>query len=309
MKPNSASPGATETFDVHRYLSVRKQLVDTHLDWVLPPPDRRPGILHEAMRYSVFAGGKRIRPILAIATVEALGCEPEVVLDFACALEMIHTYSLVHDDLPAMDNDDYRRGHLTCHKKFGEAIAILAGNGLMTLAFELLSRSANAKVAPSVQVEVINRLCRAIGPEDGVIAGQVVDVITEGKPFTADELDYIHASKTGALIEASISCPALLCGASPATLAALRTFGLKIGLAFQIVDDILDIVGDPAELGKTSGKDKAEQKATYPALYGLDASRAAAHRLVDVAVTAIQCLGEKGLPLVELAHFISVRRF
>ncbi len=305
-------------FSLDRYLEPRRALIESRLDGWLPPAHHPPSIIHEAMRYSVFAGGKRIRPLLAIAAAEAVTgtsiLETPVVaggkatLQFACALEMIHTYSLIHDDLPAMDNDDYRRGRLTCHKVYGEGIAILAGNALMTHAFELLA-SGRDEVPPSARLEVIERLCRAIGTEGGVIAGQVADLCTQGKPFTAADLNYIHASKTGALIEASVTCAGMLAGASPDQLADLSLFGRKTGLAFQIVDDVLDVVATSAELGKTSGKDSAGGKATYPALYGVERSREAAAKLVAEAVERLQPWGESARPLTELARFISVRRF
>lgn len=305
-------------FSLDRYLEPRRALIDSWLDRWLPPADHPPAVIHQAMRYSVFAGGKRIRPLLAIAATEAvlgrsvLEVPPppcrETALRFACALEMIHTYSLIHDDLPAMDNDDYRRGRLTCHKVYGEGIAILAGNGLMTHAFQLLA-SGEDEVPASIRLEVIERLCRAIGTDGGVIAGQVADLCTQGKPFTAPELEYIHASKTGALIEASLTCAAVLAGASPDQLADLSHFGRKTGLAFQIVDDVLDVVGTSAELGKTSGKDSSGGKATYPALYGVERSREAAAALVAEAVERLHKWGQSARALTELARFISVRRF
>jgi len=288
------------------YLRSQKEQVDTRLNKFLPTETTYPEILHQAMRYSVFAGGKRIRPVLAIATGEALEGDLERILHLACALEMIHTYSLIHDDLPAMDNDDYRRGQLTCHKKFGEAIAILAGNGLLTHAFRLLSEM---PAATRTRVQVIHRICRAIGTELGVIAGQVVDLITQGKPFTAEQLQYIHASKTAALIETSVHCAALLAEADDSAVGQLRAFGRSVGLAFQIVDDILDVEGSAAELGKTLGKDMREEKATYPALYGVEESREIVGALVVEALDAIEFLGTRGKVLGELARFISVRRF
>lgn len=306
-------------FDLERYLGQRRELVDAWLDRLLPSEEQPPAMIHQAMRYSLFAGGKRIRPLLVLASGEAVtgadalefpGAFPgEAILRFACALEMIHTYSLIHDDLPAMDNDDYRRGRLTCHKVFGEGIAILAGNGLMNRAFQVLSDAPQGGIPAETRLEVIGRICRAIGTEGGVIAGQVIDLCTQGKPFTAEELDSIHASKTGALIEASVTCGARLAGAGEAQLASLARFGRKTGLAFQIVDDVLDVTGTRAELGKTSGKDSAGGKATYPALYGIERSRETASRLVAEAVDELRPWGESARALVELARFISVRRF
>lgn len=293
-------------FQIIDYLRIQKETVDSYLNEFLPVEKTYPEILHQAMRYSVFAGGKRIRPVLAIATGEALGSKAESVIHLACALEMIHTYSLIHDDLPAMDNDDYRRGQLTCHKKFGEGIAILAGNGLLTYAFRLLSEM---PAACETRVRVINNICRAIGTEHGVIAGQVVDLTTQGRPFSGEQLKYIHASKTAALIETSVHCAALLADAEDKTVEKLRSFGSSVGLAFQIVDDILDVEGSVGELGKTSGKDAREQKATYPALYGVEESRKIVDELVENATSVIEFLGSRAEVLAELACFVSVRRF
>jgi geranylgeranyl diphosphate synthase type II len=276
------------------------------LDRFLPAEETYPDILHRAMRYSLFAGGKRIRPVLSLATCEALDGEFERVIHLACALEMIHTYSLIHDDLPAMDNDDYRRGKVTCHKKFGEGIAILAGNGLLTHAFRLLSE---IPVATETRVQVVNQICQAIGTEHGVIAGQVVDLTTQGKAFTSEQLEYIHGSKTAALIETSVHCAGLLAETDDTTIKQLRSYGNSVGLAFQIVDDILDVEGSSLELGKTSGKDTSEKKATYPALYGIDRSREIVHELIEKAMIALQFLDSRGEVLRELARFVSVRRF
>jgi geranylgeranyl diphosphate synthase, type II len=300
----------TAPFNIGAYLEEGRRLVDDRLEACLPPENEYPQIIHRAMRYSLFAGGKRVRPILALAAAEAVAGGRERVLPLACALEMIHTYSLIHDDLPAMDNDDYRRGLPTCHSKFGEGIAILAGNGLMTLAFRLLSEPADAAAEMSgTRLRVIHHLCRAIGTQKGVIAGQVADLTTQGGPFTAADLHYIHSAKTGALIEASVSCAAILCGADDEALARLSRFGLMVGLAFQIVDDILDETGTSAELGKTLGKDRREEKATYPALYGLERSRTEADRLVNEATEVLGVFGPAATPLAEVARFISVRRF
>ncbi len=297
-------------FDIEGYLSEQKALVDECLARLIPAAERHPSLIHEAMRYSLFAGGKRIRPILALATAETVGALVNRVMKFACALEMIHTYSLIHDDLPAMDDDDYRRGHLTCHRKFGEAIAILAGNGLMNRAFQVLAEAeGNEEVDAETRLEVIARLCRAIGTEQGVIAGQVVDLTTQGSSFSREELEFIHSSKTGALIAASVSCAGVLCGVRGDRLWALEQYGFKVGLAFQIVDDILDIVASSEELGKTPGKDRADQKATYPAFFGLAKSREEVDRLVSEALESLAILGGAASPLAELARFIASRRF
>lgn len=293
--------------DFKEYLADLKARIDRRLEELLPPSELRPEIVHEAMRYSVFAGGKRIRPILALETAAALQGNPHATLELACAIEMIHTYSLMHDDLPAMDDDDFRRGKLTAHKKFGEGIAILAGNALLTLAFRILTRLPGA--AEASMIEVLERLSWAIGSEEGLIGGQVADLITEGNEFTERDLEYIHSSKTGALIEASTTCAALLSNTEGENLERMSTFGRKIGIAFQIVDDILDVVATSEELGKTSGKDARGKKATYPALFGLEESRKKASVLVSEAIEEISFLGERATNLSELANFISVRRF
>lgn len=305
----SSTRTGSRAFFLDEYLTDRKRLIEDHLDRFLPSEDTPPRVIHQAMRYSVFAGGKRIRPILALASAEALGGTLEEVIRFACALEMIHTYSIIHDDLPAMDDDDLRRGRATCHRKFDEGIAILAGNGLMTRAFDLLAEEVGSRPEETrIQLRVIRELCRAVGTRQGVIAGQVVDLTTQGKPFTADDLEFIHSCKTGALIEASVSCPVLLCGGDDFVLSRFREFGMKVGLAFQIVDDILDLTGTREELGKAVGKDDQVQKATYPALFGLEKSRAEAQQLVEEAIHSLDFLGEAGGTLAELAKFVTIRR-
>jgi len=295
--------------EILSYLADRKSAVDRALDRLLPPEDTYPRELNQAMRYSVFAGGKRLRPILALAAGEALGGDPDRIMVLACALEMIHTYSLIHDDLPAMDNDNLRRGRPSCHREFGEAVAILAGNGLMNLAYQILAEEGAKLHDPRRMLEAISQLSRAVDTRQGVIAGQVVDLVTEGKSFTEKELRFIHSCKTGALIRASVVCAAIISAADPSAVKRLDRFGMKAGLAFQIVDDILDITGDSRELGKTAGKDREEQKATYPALFGLEESRRRVEVLVREAEKELEFLGEHGLRLKELARFISVRRY
>lgn len=296
-------------FDVYEYMGRQKRIVDGYLDDFLPPAAEYPEIIHEAMRYSLFGGGKRLRPILALTTTEALKGDFRKAIFLACALEMIHTYSLIHDDLPAMDNDEFRRGQLTCHKKFGEGIAILAGNALLTEAFQLLSEIPGSNSFAATKVKVIHHLCRGIGSRKGVIAGQVVDLITQGKTFTREQLEYIHSAKTGALIEASVHTASLLAEADRNSQQRLRNFGASIGLAFQIVDDVLDVTGSPEELGKASGKDTTGHKATYPRLYGVEKSREIANELVESAVQELSFLGNRAEKLRELARFISIRRF
>lgn len=295
-----------KNFDIQTYLDEKGNLLDGFILSFMPPEDTHPSIIHEAMHYSLFSRSKKIRPILAMATAEALGCPADTVIPYACALEMIHTHSLIHDDLPSMDNDDIRRGKPTSHKIYGEGLAILAGNGLLVRAFEILSRE-NGN--PSRQLAALNYLCQAIGTEHGLLGGQVMDLSLQGKQFSEKDLSYIHSSKTGALIEASVVGAAILAGAKNAELQHLRQYGEKVGLAFQIADDLLDVTGSPEKMGKKTGKDKASEKATYPALFGIEASRQKARDLVDAAVSELEWLDEKGKILAELARFISIRKF
>jgi len=290
--------------DLKHYLNERLARVDRALDTYLPAEDILPPSLHKAMRYSVFAGGKRIRPVLMIAACEAVGGEPELVLPAACAMEMIHTYSLIHDDLPAMDDDDFRRGRPTNHRVFGEATAILAGDALLTEAFILLSAPQIADRVPAeVRCRVIHTIARCAGSL-GMVGGQVVDMESEGKEIDFPTLEYIHTRKTGALILASIQAGALLGGADEAALAALTRYGEAAGLAFQVADDILDVVGDQEVIGKDVGSDQQRGKATYVALLGLDEARQRARELRDLAVDALSPLGERAEPLRAIAHYI-----
>jgi len=259
------------------------------------------------MRYSVLAGGKRLRPILVIAGAEAVGGAPCEVLPAACALELIHTYSLIHDDLPAMDDDDYRRGRLTSHKVFGEAMAILAGDGLLTLAFKLVADNAALARDPRVLRDVVTALADAAGTF-GMVGGQVVDIESEGKTITPETLEYIHLHKTAALIRAAMRVGALLGGGGPAAVEAIGDAGRDLGLAFQIVDDILDVEGSLEELGKTAGSDARKQKATYPALHGVPASRREAQRLVAGVKARLAPLGAPAAPLGALADYVLERK-
>jgi geranylgeranyl diphosphate synthase type II len=293
------------SFDLGAYMKERMAAVDAALDRVLPPETERPESLHKAMRYSVFAGGKRLRPVLVIAGAEAVGGSAERVMPTACAMELIHTYSLVHDDLPAMDNDDFRRGVPTNHKVFGEATAILAGAALLTLAFRLVAE--NVRQTDPGALEVVVDIADAAG-HAGMVAGQVADLEAEGRQVGADTVDYIHAHKTGALIRTSLRVGARLCGADAAQVRALSVAGADLGLAFQIVDDILDVVASSEELGKTAGKDQAQQKATYPAIHGIEASRARARRLIDEAEEALASLGPRAEPIRALGRFILERK-
>jgi geranylgeranyl diphosphate synthase, type II len=292
------------SFDLGAYMKQRADAVDAALERFLPAEALRPETLHKAMRYSVFAGGKRLRPVLVIAGAEAVGGTAEQVMPTACAMELIHTYSLVHDDLPAMDNDDFRRGVPTNHKVFGEAMAILAGDALLTLAFRLVADNAGASAAlRDVMVDIAD----AAG-HGGMVAGQVADLEAEGRRVGADVVDYIHAHKTGALIRTSLRIGATLCGADQSQVRALSIAGADLGLAFQIVDDILDVVASSEELGKTAGKDQIQQKATYPAIHGIEASRARAAFLIRDAEEALRVLGPRAEPIRALGRFILERK-
>ncbi|HXH84546.1 MAG TPA: farnesyl diphosphate synthase [Candidatus Tectomicrobia bacterium] len=282
-------------------------MVDAALDRALPPADAPPPTIHQAMRYSVLAPGKRLRPILVMAGAEAVGGRADAVLDTACALELIHAYSLIHDDLPAMDDDDYRRGRLTNHKVFGEAIAILAGDALLTLAFRLIAANAAHVVDPAVVARVVADVADAAGTQ-GMVGGQVVDLESEGKTISAAELDDIHLRKTAALIRVALRAGALLGGGDAAQVEAVSRAGLALGLAFQIVDDILDVEGSLEELGKTAGSDARKRKVTYPSLHGLAASRARARALVDETKQALVPLGAAADPIRALADFVLERR-
>lgn len=279
--------------------------IETALERLLPPESARPQTIHRAMRYSVFAGGKRIRPILCLESARIFTDQLDGAIQSACALEFIHTYSLIHDDLPALDNDDLRRGKPTNHKVFGEAMAILAGDGLLTLAFETL---ANAPIEPARRVRVISEIGAAGGTVNGMVGGQVADVEAGGKPVDASTLEYIHRSKTAALIRGSIVAGAISGGAPGADVDRLRRFGDLIGWAFQVVDDILDVEESSASLGKTAGKDQEQQKATYPALYGLEKSRAFAADLESRALRELEPIGPRAGRLRQLAQFLVARR-
>jgi geranylgeranyl diphosphate synthase, type II len=292
--------------DLKTYLETRKALVDAALDGVLPPETAEPTKVHQAMRYSVLAPGKRLRPILVIAGAEAVGGRAETVLDTACALELIHTYSLIHDDLPAMDDDDYRRGRLTNHKVFGEAMAILAGDALLTLAFRLIAHNAG-RIAPAAVGEVVAEVADAAGT-DGMVGGQVVDIESEGKVISAEMLDYIHLRKTAALIRASLRVGALLVGGTTTQVDAISLAGQSLGLAFQIVDDILDVEGSLAELGKSAGSDERKQKATYPALHGLPTSKRRAREMIDETKRLLEPLGPAAETIRALADYVLERR-
>ncbi len=295
------------TIDLQAYLKERRALVDQALEAFLPPEDTPPPSVHRAMRYSVMAGGKRLRPILVIAGAEAVGGAPDSVMPTACALELIHTYSLIHDDLPAMDDDDYRRGRPTSHKVFGEAIAILAGDALLTLAFRLIADNTPLVKDPAVLRDVVAEVAGAAGTF-GMVGGQVVDIESEGKTISAQTLEYIHRHKTAALIRASLRVGALLGGGDARAIETISEAGSDLGLAFQIIDDILDVEGSLAELGKTAGSDERKGKATYPAVHGLEASRRQAKLLIERTKQRLAVFGEASGPLCALADYVFERK-
>lgn len=290
--------------DIKTYLARKKEIIDKSLEKLVPPSTAFPSSVNEAIRYSLFAGGKRVRPILAIAAAEALGARITDLLPIAGSLELIHTYSLIHDDLPAMDDDDFRRGRATCHKVYGEAIAILAGDGLLNMAFEILSNPRSLKAVPAQRlVAIIKEISTASGVH-GMIGGQVVDMESEGKEIDFPTLDYIHTHKTGALIRASVRIGALYAKAGKKDLSALTHYGEMVGLAFQIADDILDITGKREETGKDEGSDLKKDKKTFPGFYGLEESRRRATEVSDKAILALKDFGRKADPLRALAKYV-----
>ena len=297
-------PKAVTRFDLKSYLKTQKTLVEEALDRSIAIA--RPAKIYESMRYSLLAGGKRLRPILCLATCELAGGNVEMAMPTACALEMLHTMSLIHDDLPAMDNDDFRRGKPTNHKVYGDDIAILAGDGLLAYAFEYVATQTK-NVKPENIIRVIACLGRTVGAE-GLVGGQVLDLESEGKSdITAETLSFIHTHKTGALLNASVVSGAILADASEADVNKLSNYAQNIGLAFQIIDDILDITATDEQLGKTAGKDLEAKKATYPSLWGLEKSRAQAQELVDSAIAQLSDYGAKADPLRAVAKFIVTR--
>lgn len=291
---------------LQEFLTGQMQLVDQVLQEWVPAETVDPASIHRAMRYSLFAGGKRIRPILAIAAAYAVEKAPAGIEHAAATLELIHTYSLVHDDLPALDNDDLRRGRPTCHKVFGDAMAILAGDALLTLAFEVLSRLPQVDAARKIRL--VEELARAAGTVGGMIGGQVNDIEGERQPPTPALLDSIHRAKTGALLRASVRMGAIYAGAAPEQLAALSEYGEHVGLAFQIIDDVLDVEEPSEVLGKTAGKDQAQQKITFPAVYGLSVSRGMAEEERLAAHHALREFGERADRLRQIADFIVQRK-
>jgi geranylgeranyl diphosphate synthase, type II len=287
-------------------LDQGQKVTDQALERLLPSPTQRPDSIHQAMRHSVFAGGKRLRPILCMEAARMIaGRLPEGIEDLGSALEMLHTYSLIHDDLPALDNDDLRRGKPTCHVVFGEAIAILAGDALQTQAYEIMAR---LKCPPESRVKIIEEVARGTGTIDGMIGGQVKDIESEHVPADGATLEYIHRSKTGALITASLVSGGIYANGSMPEIQRLRDFGRSIGLAFQIVDDVLDVTQSSEQLGKTAGKDTASEKATYPSLFGIDESIRMADELVASACNALGSFVHRADTLKELAHFLVQRK-
>ena len=288
------------------YLAARQKTIDRALDRYLPKENVRPPTIHKAMRYSLFAGGKRLRPILTLAAAEACGGKIDKALPLACAMECIHTYSLVHDDLPSMDNDDFRRGRPTCHKVFGDGIAVLAGDALLTIAFEIVSRT-----KPSHRYDPFT-LLREVAVAAGsrkLIAGQVADLEAEGRKVSLADLHYIHQNKTAAILTTSVRLGAMSANASEKQLTAITEFGRALGLAFQVIDDILDVTQTSEKLGKSAGKDIAAHKATYPAVIGLEASRAEARRLTNAAQNALKIFGQEAGPLREIANYLLIREY
>ncbi len=287
-------------------LDQGQQLTDLALEKLLPSPTQRPDSIHQAMRHSVFAGGKRLRPILCMEAARMIaGRLPEGIEELGSALEMLHTYSLIHDDLPALDNDDLRRGKPTCHVVFGEAIAILAGDALQTQAYEIMAR---LKCPAEARVKIIEEVARGTGTVDGMIGGQVKDIESEHIPADAATLEYIHRSKTGALITSSLVSGGIYANGTMPEIQRLRDFGRSIGLAFQIVDDVLDVTQSSEQLGKTAGKDTASEKATYPSLFGIDESIRMADELVASACNALGSFVHRADTLKELAHFLVQRK-
>lgn len=292
--------------DLKSYLADKAALTDAAMDRYLPKANKRPGTIHEAMRYVVFAGGKRLRPVLCLAAAEACNGEVSDALAPACAVELMHTYSLVHDDLPAMDDDDLRRGRPTCHKVYGEGMAVLCGDALLTEAFAVLAK------APASKRYTVGDYVRELAETGGsvkLIGGQVMDLEGEGENLTKKELVRIHEAKTAALLIASLRLGAMVANATPAKLEALTKFGHNLGLAFQVIDDILDVTQSTEKLGKTAGKDQAVEKATYPAILGLEGSRKEAARYTKAAMKALEPFGKRGNRLREIAEYLLQREY
>jgi len=292
--------------DLKDYLVARQKEVDRALDRFLPKATVAPATIHRAMRYSLFAGGKRLRPILCLAAAEACGGKTSAALPAACAVECIHTYSLIHDDLPSMDNDDLRRGRPTCHKVFGDGIAILAGDALLTIAFEIAT---HAKPVSRYDLRDLFREITIAAGSRKLIAGQVADLEAEGRRLNRAQVRSIHENKTAALLTTSVRLGAMSANATAKQLASITAFGRALGLAFQVIDDILDVTQTSEKLGKSAGKDLAAQKATYPAVIGLEKSRTEARRLTRQAHSALESLGERARVLRGLADYLLAREY
>lgn len=294
--------------EIEDFLAAKADIVDQALDDYLPTEDEKPARLHEAMRYSTLIGGKRLRPVLTLTVAKFLfGVEEKKVMPAAVAIELIHNYSLIHDDLPCMDDDDYRRGELTNHKVFGDAIAVLSGDALLTYAFELLTKL-NGEFTGEDIVKVSREMSQSAGCQ-GMVGGQIADILAEGKDIEKKDLEFIHKYKTGALLRAAVRTGAILGGANKEELAVLTTYAENIGLSFQIIDDILDVVGDEQKLGKEVGSDEGQDKVTFPKVYGLEESRNMAQKKIQTAKEAIKIFGEDARPLVQLADYIIARDY
>ena len=294
--------------DVNAYLEEKGRLIDACLDRLLPVRETFPSSLHQAMRYCLFAGGKRIRPALAFAAAEAVGGNPDLIVEEACALELIHTFTLIHDDLPSMDNDDFRRGLPSTHKVFGEAMAILAGDALQTEAFKILACGYTRGVHNAERIVKVMKILAEASGSQGIVGGQVVDLESEGKMIDQQQLTYIHSHKTGSLIAASVIMGGILGGASPEEIELLKRYGESIGHAFQIADDILDVEGSKETLGKNTGSDQKKSKATYPSIIGMDESRKKLKEYYQRALDAIQSFDQQADHLRNIALYIIQRQ-
>ncbi len=306
MKASSETPAPVGQSATQSFFAAARMRVDEMLDALVPAETAEPAGVHSAMRWSLFAGGKRFRPALVLATGAAFGASDEKLLRTACAFELLHTYSLIHDDLPAMDDDELRRGRPTCHVRFGEATAILAGDALQTLAFKVIAEDTH--LAPETSVRVITELASAAGTPSGMVAGQAFDLDAESRAVTGAELERIHRYKTGAIICAAARTGAIIAGAGASELEALTRYAAQLGLLFQITDDLLDVTASVEDLGKTPGKDARSQKATYPSLYGLEATQERARQVHKAACAALAEIEKNTKMLNEIADFILHRR-
>ncbi len=291
--------------DAREFLTSCRGVIDTELDKLIPPESQEPQMIHAAIRWSVFAGGKRFRPALLLAVGQTFGAETESLIRTACAIEMIHTYSLIHDDLPSMDNDELRRGRATCHVKFGEATAILAGDALQTLAFQTVAE--HESLSPDLRVTLIAEIARAAGTPEGMVAGQAFDLEAESREVTIDEVSRIHSHKTGALIYTAARAGALIAGANEDELHAITEFGINLGLLFQITDDLLDVTASAEDLGKTPGKDVRSNKATYPSVYGIEVTRKTIADVHRTTYAALEKIDRRTELLTSIADFIMNR--